>query len=121
TKGKSSINLGDSLDTARLFDESLRVREAAYQEFGTIQLLDAWSWTSWKAAYAADDLDMKRKHLAKTAELDEQLHKLQPTIRRVMHRWANVLRDLGVIEFDRGRLEEARQSRRKFVEVADKL
>src|SRR5262249_59241953 len=107
TPGKSYANLGDSLDTHHLFDESLKLREEGYKKFGTFELLDAWCWTCWKAGYYAQEYAKKKIHLAKSVELSEKLHGLRPTNRAVLKRWAFVLRDLGELAFNRGNVAEA--------------
>src|SRR5262249_6373492 len=119
--GKSYTNLADSLDTHQLFTESLKVREQAYREFGTFELLDAWCWTYWKAGFYAQDYGAKRVHLANSVELSEKLHGLRPTSRGVLKRWALVLRDLGELEYNHGNLAEAHKHASKAVEVAKML
>src|SRR5262249_46667211 len=121
TPGKSYTNLADSLDTHKLFEESLKVREDAYKEFGTFELLDAWCWTCWKAGFYAQEYDKKKVHLAKSVELSEKLHGLRPTNRAVLKRWPFVLRDLGELEFNHGNVAEAEKHYRKLVEVTEKL
>jgi serine/threonine protein kinase/tetratricopeptide (TPR) repeat protein len=121
TPGKSYTNLCDSLDTFHLFDESLKLREAAYKEFGTFELLDAWCWTCWKAGFYAPDYARKKAHLAKCVELSARLAKERPTSRGVLKRWAFVLRDLGELEYNHGRTAEAREHYRKLAEVTEKL
>jgi tetratricopeptide (TPR) repeat protein len=119
TPGKSYSNLCDSLDQFRLFDESLKLREEAYKQFGTFELLDAWCWTCWKAGMEHDA--RKKAHLLKSAELSAKLHGLRPTNRTVLRRWAFVLRDLGELESTHGHVAEAREHYNKWVEVAKKL
>ncbi|MFO0969148.1 MAG: protein kinase [Gemmataceae bacterium] len=121
TPGKSYTNLCDSLDTHQLFDESLKLREEAYREFGTFELLDAWCWTCWKAGWYAQDYSTKKPHLAKSVELSDQLHKLRPTSRGVVKRWAFVLRDLGELEFNHGDVAEAEKHYRRLAEVTGML
>src|SRR5262249_45011236 len=125
TPGKSYTNLPDSLDTHHLFDESLKVREDAYNQFGTFELLDAWCWTCWKAGFYAKDAGQEfakiKVHLAKSVELSEKLHELRPTSRGVLKRWAFVLRDLGELEFNHGDVAEAQKHYRKLAEVARTL
>jgi tetratricopeptide (TPR) repeat protein len=121
TPGKSYTNLADSLDTHHLFDESLKVREKAYREFGTFELLDAWCWTCWKAGFYARDYAGKKVHLGKSVELSDKLHKLRPTSRGVLKRWAFVLRDLGELEYNRGDVLEAQKHYRKLADVTQML
>jgi serine/threonine protein kinase len=121
TPGKSYTNLGDSLDTYLLFDESLKLREEAYKAFGTFELLDAWSWTCWKAGFYDKVYAKKKEHLAKSVELSDQLHQLRPTNRSVLKRLAFVLRDLGELEFNHGNVAEAQKHYTKLVEVTKML
>jgi serine/threonine protein kinase len=121
TPGKSYTNLADSLDTHHLFDESLKVREDAYNQFGTFELLDAWCWTCWKAGFYAQDYTKKKVHLAKSVELSDQLNKLRPTSRGVLKRWAFVLRDLGELEFNHDNVAESQKHYKKLAEVTQKL
>jgi serine/threonine protein kinase len=121
TPGKSYTNLADSLDTHHLFDESLKVREDAYKEFGTFELLDAWCWTCWKAGFYAKEYAQKKVHLAKSVELSAKLHELRPTSRGVLKRWAFVLRDLGELEYNHVNVADAHTHYRKLAEVTQKL
>src|SRR5262249_54107523 len=121
TPGKSYTNLADSLDTHRLFDESLKVREDAYNQFGTFELLDAWCWTCWKAGFYAQDYATKKIHLAKSVELSGKLHELRPTARGVLKRWAFVLRDLGELEYNHGNVGESQKHYKKLAEVTQML
>jgi tetratricopeptide (TPR) repeat protein len=121
TPGKSYTNLCDSLDTHHLFDESLKLREEAYKEFGTFELLDAWCWTCWKAGFYAKEYDEKKTQLANSVELSAKLHDLRPTNRGVLKRWAFVLRDLGELEYNHGNVAEAEAHYRKLVEVTTLL
>jgi tetratricopeptide (TPR) repeat protein len=125
TPGKSYTNLADSLDTHHLFDESLKVREDAYNQFATFELLDAWCWTCWKAGFyakkAGQEFAKIRVHLAKSVELSEKLHELRPTSRSVLKRWAFVLRDLGELEFNHNNVAESQQHYKKLAEVTQML
>ena len=121
TPGKSYTNLADSLDTHHLFDESLKVREDAYEQFGTFELLDAWCWTCWKAGFYAKDYSTKKVHLAKSVELSGKLHELRPTSRGVLKRWAFVLRDLGELEYDHDNVPESQKHYKKLAEVTQML
>jgi serine/threonine protein kinase/tetratricopeptide (TPR) repeat protein len=120
TPGKSYTNLCDSLDTFYLFDESLKLREEAYQLFGTFELLDAWCWTCWKAGFNKAYAE-KKAHLLKSAELCEELHKLRPTNRNALKRWAFVLSDLGNLEHSHRNLAEAQKYFSRRAEVNRKL
>jgi serine/threonine protein kinase/tetratricopeptide (TPR) repeat protein len=121
TPGKSYTNLADSLDTHHLFDEALKVREDAYQQFGTFELLDAWCWTCWKAGFYAKDYAGKKVHLAKSVELSAKLHELRPTSRGVLKRWAFVLRDLGELEYNHDNVAESQKHYKKLAEVTQML
>jgi tetratricopeptide (TPR) repeat protein len=121
TPGKSYTNLADSLDTHHLFNEALKVREDAYKLFGTLELLDAWCWTCWKAGFYATDYGNKKVHLAKSVELSARLHEQRPTSRGVLKRWAFVLRDLGELEYNHGKMAESQAHYRKLAEVSQKL
>jgi serine/threonine protein kinase/tetratricopeptide (TPR) repeat protein len=121
TPGKSYTNLCDSLDTHHRFEESLRLREEAYQRFGTFELLDAWCWTCWKAGFYAQGYDTKKIHLTKSVDLSAELTEKRPTSRGVQKRWAFVLRDLGELEHNHGHLAEAQKYYTRLVNVTKKL
>jgi tetratricopeptide (TPR) repeat protein len=116
TPGKSFTNLGNSLDTHLRFKESLKLREDAYNEFGTFELLDAWCWTCWKAGFYSEGYAEKKGHLTKSSELSVKLLELRPTNRGARKRWAFVLRDLGDLEFNQGNLAEAERHYARLVE-----
>jgi tetratricopeptide (TPR) repeat protein len=119
--GKSYTDLCDSLDTFQLFEESLPLRERAYKQYGTFQLLDSWSWTHWKVATSSKDYSVKKLHLAKGCELCEQLHEKRPTARVLLMRWAQMLRELGELEFFYDHFDEAQKQFAKLFEVNQKL
>jgi tetratricopeptide (TPR) repeat protein len=121
TPGKSYINLADSMDTFKLFDESLKLREEAYRKFKTPQLLDAWVWTHWKASWNNDDYYDRKKHLTRACELSAELHKKRPTGRIILSRWVSMLRELGELEYNRGNWAEAKKQYTTLAEVTRKL
>jgi tetratricopeptide (TPR) repeat protein/tRNA A-37 threonylcarbamoyl transferase component Bud32 len=121
TPGKSYTDLCDSLDTFQLFEESLPLRERAYKQFGTFQLLDSWSWTHWKVATSSRGYSIKKLHLEKACELCAQLHEKRPTARVLLMRWAQMLRELGELEFYYGHFDEAQKHYAKLFEVNQKL
>jgi tetratricopeptide (TPR) repeat protein len=121
TSGKSYYELGESLDTAQLFDESLKLREEAYRKHRTFDLLGAWFSTYWQAGSRAREYEKKKANLSRAAELIAELAAQRPTSRSILSRWSSVLRDLGKLEYNHGNVAEAQKHYSQYVKFAQQL
>jgi tetratricopeptide (TPR) repeat protein len=117
TPGKTLMDLADSLESLKRFDECLATRKEAYDKVAAhfaktkeradlaYMTLDSWCWTYQKAAFALDETKefAKRKdYLEKSAEQSAQLEKLRAGGRPVQDRLRQTLRALGDMEFRAG-------------------
>jgi hypothetical protein len=112
TPAKTVMDVADSLDALKRYDEALVVRKEAYEKIQAYNAnhdprpdlvyfsLDAWSWTYSKAAAACkeDDVVRKKAYLEKSNEKYAELEKLRPDGRMVIDRWSKDLHALGELE-----------------------
>jgi tRNA A-37 threonylcarbamoyl transferase component Bud32 len=121
TRGKSITELADSLDAVKEFDESLRLREQAYQQTGNFDHFNNWCWTCYKAVEHAPTYEQKKAYLTKVDVMSAALHRQKPHNRPVLTRWARALRELGDLELDHKKVAEALAAYRQYAVVTRKL
>jgi serine/threonine protein kinase/tetratricopeptide (TPR) repeat protein len=119
TPAKTRLDLADSLDSLKRFDEAIQLRQEAHQQVldhiaktggnkeEAYTTLDAWCWTYWKAAQACEDprdYAKKKEYLEKAAEKSLELSRLRKEGRLALARWAEVERSFGDLEYRQGEL-----------------
>src|SRR5262249_41382423 len=103
TPGKTRMDLADSLDALERWDDAIKMRHEAYdfvvkhiakhgeKSADRAFALDALNWTYQKAAEKTDDYEKRKSYLDEANKSSAELHRVRPTGRVALQRWAKNL------------------------------